>query len=59
MSSIAVKVGQMVGLGEVVGRMGSSGRSTAPHLHYEVRYKNKPMNPRNFLKAGRYVSKKG
>ncbi|MEQ8332996.1 peptidoglycan DD-metalloendopeptidase family protein [Nisaea sp.] len=58
LSSIAVKAGQQVGLGEVVGRMGNSGRSTAPHLHYEVRFKNKPMNPRNFLKAGRYVFKK-
>lgn len=59
MSSIAVKVGQQVGLGEVIGRMGNSGRSTAPHLHYEVRFNDRPLNPRNFLKAGRYVFKKG
>ncbi|UUX50429.1 peptidoglycan DD-metalloendopeptidase family protein [Nisaea acidiphila] len=59
LSKIEVKVGQEIGLGEVIGRMGNSGRSTAPHLHYEVRYKNRPLNPRNFLKAGRYVFKKG
>lgn len=59
MSSIAVKLGQEVGLGEVIGRMGNSGRSTGPHLHYEIRFNDRTLNPRNFLKAGRYVFKKG
>lgn len=52
---IKVKKGDNVDLGQVVGLLGSSGRSTGPHLHYEVWYKGKVRDPRNFLKAGRYV----
>lgn len=52
---INVKVGQRVALHDKIGELGSSGRSTGPHVHYEVIYKGKPRNPRRFIEAGRYV----
>jgi len=54
---ILVKVGDQVDHRQKIGLVGSSGRSTGPHVHYEVRYKNKARNPMKFLKAGRYVFK--
>lgn len=56
LSQIKVIEGQKVSAGEVIGIEGSTGRSTGEHLHYEVRYNDAPLNPANFLKAGRYVS---
>jgi murein DD-endopeptidase MepM/ murein hydrolase activator NlpD len=55
MSRIVVKRGDKVSLHTKVGELGSSGRSTGPHVHYEVLYKGKPLNPRRFIEAGRYV----
>lgn len=55
--SLAVKKGDVVKAGDLVGRMGSTGRSTGDHLHYEVWYNDKPYDPMKFLKAGRHVSK--
>ncbi len=52
LSKILVKAGQHVHRGEVVGLMGSTGRSTGPHLHYEVRVDGKAVNPEKFLHAG-------
>jgi murein DD-endopeptidase MepM/ murein hydrolase activator NlpD len=52
LSSIEVHVGQAVRVGQIVGRIGSSGRSTAPHLHYETRIKGEPVDPQKFLRAG-------
>jgi murein DD-endopeptidase MepM/ murein hydrolase activator NlpD len=52
MSKIEVKVGDHVHLGQTIGRIGSTGRSTGPHLHYEVRVHDKPVNPQKFLRAG-------
>lgn len=49
---ILVRPGQLVKKGQVIGIQGSTGRSTGEHLHYEVRYDDKPINPANFLKAG-------
>jgi murein DD-endopeptidase MepM/ murein hydrolase activator NlpD len=49
LSRFAVVPGQEVRQGEVVGLVGSSGRATAPHLHYEVREHGNPENPRYFL----------
>lgn len=57
LDSVAVKVGDVVDYRQVVGKLGSSGRSSGPHCHYEVRYNDKPLDPMGFLKAGRYVFK--
>lgn len=51
MNKIYVKRGQMVAQGEAIGEVGSTGRSTGPHLHYEVLYDGTPMNPMVFIKA--------
>jgi murein DD-endopeptidase MepM/ murein hydrolase activator NlpD len=51
MSNIRVNVGQRVSRGARIGDMGSSGRSTGTHLHYEVRIGGKPVNPMTFIKA--------
>lgn len=48
---IKVKKGQRVERGQVVGLMGSTGRSTGPHLHYEVWFADKPLNPLKIFKA--------
>ncbi len=50
-----VRRGEKVDHRQKIGLMGSSGRSTGTHLHYEVRFRGKPMNPMNFIKAGRNV----
>lgn len=55
--SITVSKGDTIKIGDLVGRMGSTGRSTGDHLHYEVWYNGKPYDPNKFLKAGRHVHK--
>jgi len=45
LSEFLVKEGQKVKRGQLIGKVGESGRATGPHLHYEVLYKNKPVNP--------------
>ncbi|MGF1592865.1 MAG: peptidoglycan DD-metalloendopeptidase family protein [Kiloniellaceae bacterium] len=57
LKKILVKSGQTVANREKIGEVGSSGRSTGPHLHYEVRYKGVPLNPQKFLTAGKHVFK--
>jgi murein DD-endopeptidase MepM/ murein hydrolase activator NlpD len=52
MSAINVSEGQMVQRGSMIGRVGSTGRSTGPHLHYEVRVDGEPTDPMRFLRAG-------
>lgn len=49
LSQIVVKEGQSVKTGDVIGKVGSTGRSTGAHLHYEVRKNGKPVNPVKFL----------
>jgi murein DD-endopeptidase MepM/ murein hydrolase activator NlpD len=51
LSAFAVNAGQRVSRGQVIGYVGSSGRSTAPHLHYEVWVHNSPVNPYKFLRV--------
>jgi murein DD-endopeptidase MepM/ murein hydrolase activator NlpD len=50
LSEIKVKVGEKIAAGDPIGNIGSTGRSTGPHLHYEVRLNDKPLNPNLFLK---------
>jgi murein DD-endopeptidase MepM/ murein hydrolase activator NlpD len=57
LKKISVKVGDTVGYRDEIGLLGSSGRSTGPHLHYEVRVDDRPYDPINFLEAGKYVFK--
>ena len=52
MSEALVEEGQEVSKGAVLGRLGSTGRSTGPHLHYEVRVDGEPVDPERFLRAG-------
>ncbi|SIS84977.1 M23 family metallopeptidase [Phaeovulum vinaykumarii] len=55
LSRIRVSKGQKVSRGDRIGDMGNTGRSTGPHLHYEVRVGGKPVNPMTFIKAARNV----
>ncbi len=57
LSEIRVREGEQVAKGHVIGIQGSTGRSTGAHVHYEVRYNDRPLNPLNFLQAQHYVSK--
>ncbi|WP_425291495.1 M23 family metallopeptidase [Aquamicrobium lusatiense] len=57
LSRISVSEGQNVEAGDIVGRTGNTGRSTGPHLHYEVRQNGTPLNPLRFLKAGKAIEK--
>jgi murein DD-endopeptidase MepM/ murein hydrolase activator NlpD len=52
LSEISVKVGQVVGKGTIIGRAGATGRATGPHVHYEVRIDDDPIDPTRFLNAG-------
>lgn len=51
LSAFAVVPGQHVTLGQVIGYVGQSGRATGPHLHYEVRVHNVPVNPHKYLRT--------
>ncbi|MFK0382292.1 M23 family metallopeptidase [Agrobacterium sp. NPDC090273] len=52
LSAILVKPGDKIDTGDVIGRAGSTGRSTGPHIHYEVRRNDAPVDPMRFLVAG-------
>ena len=58
MSGFRTALGKAVQPGEVIGLIGSTGRSTGPHLHFEVRINDRPVNPRPFLEAVPHVLEK-
>jgi murein DD-endopeptidase MepM/ murein hydrolase activator NlpD len=55
LSSILVRVGARVEKGAAIGKLGSTGHSTGPHVHYEVWYDNVMRNPSKFIEAGHHV----
>ncbi|MGO4716160.1 M23 family metallopeptidase [Bradyrhizobium sp. 2TAF24] len=52
LSDIKVKVGDIIKIGQIIGAVGSTGRSTGPHLHYETRIDGDAVDPQKFLRAG-------
>ena len=52
LSAIETSVGDIVQPGDVIGRVGTTGRSTGPHLHYEVRASGEATDPMRYLRAG-------
>jgi murein DD-endopeptidase MepM/ murein hydrolase activator NlpD len=57
LKKIYVKKGDNLDYRDTLGEVGSTGRSTGPHVHYEIRIKGKPVDPYQFIEAGRYVFK--
>ncbi|OBQ61285.1 M23 family metallopeptidase [Mesorhizobium erdmanii] len=56
LSEIDVTVGEKLNAGAIIGKTGSSGRSTGPHLHYEVRHNGEAIDPLRFLSVGKKVA---
>ncbi|MER8790289.1 M23 family metallopeptidase [Mesorhizobium sp. M0983] len=57
LSKIDVAVGQKLDAGDIIGKTGNSGRSTGPHLHYEVRHNGEAIDPLRFLTVGKKVER--
>ena len=56
LSKIVAKKGQTVAKGDIIGQTGSTGRSTGPHLHYEIRVNGRAIDPMTFIRAGEQLS---
>lgn len=59
LSKMAVKAGQVIKRGQEIALSGNSGRSTGPHLHFEVRYRGAPQDPARFLQMGTQLAQGG
>lgn len=59
LAKVSVELGEYVGRGTELGLLGNSGRSTGPHLHFEVLYNGKQLNPLKFIRAGSNVLEQG
>jgi murein DD-endopeptidase MepM/ murein hydrolase activator NlpD len=55
-SKILARRGAVVNRGDVVALLGNTGRSTGPHVHYEVRYKNRPINPAKYININKLIA---
>jgi murein DD-endopeptidase MepM/ murein hydrolase activator NlpD len=55
LSELGVEAGDRVRAGQFIGRVGTTGRSTGPHLHYETRIDDRPIDPYQFLRVARDV----
>lgn len=56
-SKLLARVGQQIGAGDIVGAVGSTGNSTGPHLHFEVRYGGQAINPQGFLNGAANIAR--
>lgn len=56
LSKISIKAGQIIKRGQLIGASGNTGRSTGPHLHFEVRFRGVAQNPDRFLQMGSQVA---
>ncbi len=56
LSAFDVEPGDIVAKGQIIGRIGSTGRSTGPHLHYEVRIDGEAVDPMRFLRAATRIN---
>ncbi|MDX1736869.1 MAG: peptidoglycan DD-metalloendopeptidase family protein [Alphaproteobacteria bacterium] len=55
LKKVLVKKGELLNHRDVIGKLGSTGRSTGPHVHFEIQVNGKPVDPLNFIEAGKYA----